>query len=208
MKDFQALKENCHVAFTPCSDSICLSKSDFLSPTRAAEYRSLVGIAMFLAQERYDLQYATKTLASFLQRPTKSAWNALGRLVGYLRFSEDFGLKMEQSMRGSTFMESLLKHHHERDKSTLEVFSDSDWSGSGDMKSTSSALHVMNGIIIHSTSRSQKCISLSSTEAEWYAASSGVCDAYNLQHIVEFVTNGNCNILTLHTDDSAVGCCL
>ena len=104
------------VAFTPCSDSISLSKSDFLSPTRAAEYRSLVGIAMYLAQERYDLQYATKTLASFLQQPTKSAWNALGRLVGYLRFSEDFGLKMEQSMRGSTFMESLLKQHHERDK--------------------------------------------------------------------------------------------
>ena len=108
-----------HVAFTPCSDSICLSKSDFLSPTRAAEYRSLVGIAMYLAQERYDLQYATKTLASFLQRPTKSAWNALGRLVGYLRFSGEFGSKMEQSMRGSTFMESLLKQHHERDKKTL-----------------------------------------------------------------------------------------
>ena len=45
------------VAFTPCSDSISLSKSDFLSPTRAAEYRSLVGIAMYLAQERNDLQY-------------------------------------------------------------------------------------------------------------------------------------------------------
>ena len=204
MKDFQALKENFHVAFTPCSDSISLSKSDFLSPTRAAEYRSLVGIAMYLAQQRYDLQYATKTLASFLQQPTKSSWDALGRLVGYLRFSEDFGLKMEQSKRGSTFMEALLKQHHERDRNTLEIFSDSDWSGSGDMKSTSSAVHVMNGIIIHSTSRSQKCISLSSTEAEWYAASSGVCDAYYLQHIVEFVTNGNCKNVTLHTDNSAV----
>ena len=72
------------------------------------------------------------------------------------------------------------------------------------MKPTSSAVHVMNGINIHSTSRSQKCISLSSTEAEWYAASSGVCNAYYLQHIVEVVTNGNCNILTLHTDNSAV----
>ena len=43
-------------------------------------------------------------------------------------------------------------------KNTLEVFNDSDWSGNGDMKSTSSAVHVMNGIIIHSTSRSQKRI--------------------------------------------------
>ena len=45
------------------------------------------------------------------------------------------------------------------------------------MKSTSSALHTLNGLVIFSTSCSQKCISLSSTEAEWYSASSGVCDA-------------------------------
>ena len=192
------------VSFTPSSDSISISKSDLLSPSRAAEYRSLVGIAMYLAQERFDLQYATKTLASHLQQPTKSAWNALGRLVGYLRFSEDFCLRMEQSKKGATFMEAQLKQHQEREKNTLEVFTDSDWSGSGDMKSTSSAVHVMNGIVIHSTSRSQKCISLSSTEAEWYAASSGVCDAYYLQHIVEFVINSSCNVLILHTDNSAV----
>ena len=109
------------VAYTPCSDSISLSKADLLSPGRAAEYRSLVGIAMYLAQERFDLQYATKTLAGFLQQPTKSAWNALGRLVGYLRFSEDFGLKMEQSKRGCTFMEALLYQHCEREKNTIEV---------------------------------------------------------------------------------------
>ena len=192
------------VSFTPSSDSISISKSDFLTPSRAAEYRSLVGIAMYLAQERFDLQYATKTLASHLQQPTQSAWNALGRLVGYLRFSEDFCLKMEQSKKGTTFMEAQLKQHHEREKNTLEVFTDSDWSGSGDMKSTSSAVHVMNGIVVHSTSRSQKCISLSSTEAEWYAASAGVCDAYYLQHIVEFVINSSCNVLILHTDNSAV----
>ena len=80
------------IAFTPTSGSLNLCDSDFLPPLRAAEYRSLVGIAMYLAQERFDLQYPTKTLASCLQPPTRAAWSALGRLVGYLRFSEDFGL--------------------------------------------------------------------------------------------------------------------
>ena len=183
------------IAFTPTSGSLTLPDSDFLPPPRAAEYRSLIGIAMYLAQERFDLQYATKTLASCLQQPAKAAWNALGRLVGYLRFSEDFGLKMEKSERGSTFMD---------ENNALEFYSDSDWGGSGHMKSTSNAVHVMNGIVILSASRSQKCMSLSSKEAEWYAASAGVCDAYYFQHIVEFVTNGRCNILTLHTDSSAV----
>ncbi len=31
-----------------------------------------------------------------------------------------------------------------------------------------------------------------------------MCDAYYLEHIVESVTGGKCNILALHTDNSAV----
>ena len=193
------------VHFSTCAKMLISSEWSFLLNNK----EMLTGFALiiFLIVEMcsFALQYATKTLASCLQQPTKSAWNALGRSEGYLRFSEDFGLKMEKSERGNTFMDVQLKQqNHDHENSTLEIYSDSDWSGSGDMKSTSSAVHVMNGIIIHSTGRSQKCISLSSTEAEWYAASAGVCDAYYLRHIVEFVTDGKCNILTLHTDNSAV----
>ena len=193
-------------AFTPTSGFLPSSSpdSDLLPATLAAEYRSLVGTAMYLAQERYDLQYTTKTLASCLQNPTKAAWTLLGRLVGYLRFSGEFGLKMIKTKKGSNFAEVNLGVFDEKQMNQLEVYSDSDWSGGGDMKSTSSAVHILNGIIVHSTSRSQKCISLSSTEAEWYAASASVCDAYYLQHIIEFMTDGCCDTLVLHTDNSAV----
>ena len=194
------------MAFTPLSGFLPSSSpdSELLSATLAAEYRSLVGTAMYLAQERYDLQYTTKTLASCLQNPTKAAWILLGRLVGYLRFSGEFGLKMTKTKKGSTFAGASLGFCEEKERNQLEVYRDSDWSGGGDMKSTSSAVHTMNGIIVHSTSRSQKCISLSSTEAEWYAASSSVCDGYYLHHIVEFITDGCCDTLVLHTDNSAV----
>ena len=165
-------------AFTPTSGFLPSSSpdSELLPTTLAAEYRSLVGTSMYLAQERYDLQYTTKTLASCLQNPTKAAWTLLGRLIGYLRFSGEFGLKMTKTKKGAKFAQTTLGVCEEKEGNQLEVYSDSDWSGGGDMKSTSSAVHTMNGIIAHSTSRSQKCISLSSTEAEWYAASAGVCD--------------------------------
>ena len=194
------------VAYTPISGTLPIPSSDstLLSPKLAAEYRSMVGIAMYMAQERYDLQYATKTLASCLKNPTKEAWIALGRLIGYLRFSDQFGLKMKRTCKGCTFMESQIGVVDEKPSNLLETFSDSDWSGAGDMKSTSSAVHMLNGVVIHSTSRSQKCISLSSTEAEWYAASSSTCDGLYLQHIVEFLTDNNCDRLHLYTDNSAV----
>ena len=193
-------------AFTPTSGFLPSSSpdSDLLPATLAAEYRSLVGTAMYLAQERYDMQYTTKTLASCLRNPTKAAWTLLGRLVGYLRFSGECGLQMIKTKKGSTFAEVNLGIFDEKQMNQLEVYSDSDSSGGGGTKSTSSAVHIVNGIIVHSASRSQKCISLSSTEAEWYAASASVCDAHYLQHIVEFMTDGCCDTLVLHTDNSAV----
>ena len=141
------------MAYTPTSGFLPSSSpdSELLPKTLAAEYRSLVGTAMYVAQERYDLQYTTKTLASCLQNPTKAAWTLLGRLVGYLRFSGEFGLKMNKTKKGSTFAEASLGVFEEKERNQLEVYSDSDWSGGGDMKSTRSAVHILNGIIVHST---------------------------------------------------------
>ena len=75
------------VAYTPISGTLPIpsSHSTLLSSKMAAAYRSMVGIAMYMAQERFDLQYATKILASCLKTPTQDAWLALGLLIGYLR---------------------------------------------------------------------------------------------------------------------------
>ena len=61
------------VAWTPMSGTLPVPSptSTLLSAELAAEYRSMVGIAMYMAQERYDLQFATKTLASRWKPPQK-----------------------------------------------------------------------------------------------------------------------------------------
>ena len=56
---------------------------------------------------------------------------------------------------------------------------DNDWRGSFG-KSTSCAIHYVNRCKIHFTSRSQKVVSLSSTESEWYAARAGVADSLDI----------------------------
>ena len=104
---------------------------------------------------------------------------------------------------GKRFAEVTHESSVERTRNLVETFSDSDWSGSRDHKSTSAAFHVINGNVVHSTSRSQKAISLSSTEAEWYAASAACCDGLYLKHIVGFLT-GSVEPLLLHVDNTAV----
>ena len=62
---------------------------------------------------------------------------------------------MMQTQKGQMFMETVNGVSHERTSNVVEVYSDSDWDGGTGFKSTSSAMHVVNGLIVHSTSRSQ-----------------------------------------------------
>ena len=120
------------VAYTPISGTLPFPSShSTLLSKMAAEYRSMVGIAMYMAQERFHLQFATKTLASCLKTRTQDAWVALDRLIGYLRYSEQFGLKMKKACKSSTFMELQMNVPNARNRNVIETFSDSDWSGSG-----------------------------------------------------------------------------
>ena len=190
---------------TPCLQNPAhfAANSPALSDWMSSEYRSLVGISMYMAQERCDIQYATKTLACDLKAPTQASWTALGRLVGYLRYSKDFAFQMCKTQKGQMFMETLNGVESERTENVVEVYSDSDWNGGTGFKSTSSAMHVLNGLIVHSTSISQKAISLSSTEAEWYAGSAATCDSLFLRNILQFLT-GDVQCVVLHVDNSAV----
>ena len=103
------------LAKTPCTPGCPPSDMKLDEPlpqSMAEEFRSLVGIAMYVSQERFDLQYATKTLASSLKEPTYRAWHELGRLVGYMKFSEGFALRMKktQMLRLSVLMELYFSY--------------------------------------------------------------------------------------------------
>ena len=66
-------------------------------------------------------------------------------------------------------------------------------------------MQTVNGIPLSMTSRTQKVVSLSSTEAELYAATSGTVDTLFIKHCLEFLLPGHIKIKhTLHVDNSAV----
>ena len=57
-----------------------------LSAEDATMYRSIAVRAAYLAQDRPDLQTATRSLAQGLQSPTSRHWNMLKRLARYVRY--------------------------------------------------------------------------------------------------------------------------
>ena len=187
----------------PCSNDLFIpDDSDLLDEWFAGKYRSLVGLGLYIAQDRWDLVFGMKSLAAFMKTPTARGWEGLEKIVGYVANTLDFNQLLERQA-GDTFMSKLFGGHPGAEVQ-LEAYTDSDWMGSW-LKSTSGAVQTVNGIPLSMTSRTQKVVSLSSTEAELYAATSGTVDTLFIKHCLEFLLPGRIKIKhTLHVDNSAV----
>ena len=72
----------------------------------------------------------------------------------------------------------------------LESFTDADWSANKKhRKSTSSAIHFINGSFAHASARTQRVVSLSSAESELHSMVSGCSDGIYLRRCLQFLVN-------------------
>ena len=142
-----------------------------LGPEEATMFRSMVGMAIYLSQERLDIGFVTKELASKMSRPTKMAMGHLKKMLGYLKGTSNYAMKLRVPTAGKGSRMWRAK------AMVLETFSDSDWSGNkAHRRSTSAGVHMLNGCTIYASSRTQKVVSLSSAEAELHSLVSSVAD--------------------------------
>ena len=146
-----------------------------LSPDRASTFRSAVGILLYLSCDMVECQWTIRHLAQSMSKPTEKAWIELRHLVQYLLGCMSFGLLMH------------YRSSHESTDLLLKIFTDSDWaSNKGTRKSVSACCIMANTCLLHSASRNQGLIALSSAEAETYAGTSGTCDGLFLARRLEF----------------------
>ena len=196
---------------TPAASHVFSSKdtSDPLESSLIPVFRSILGALLYISHERCDIQFTTKCLASYLKAPTKNSWQYLGRLLGYLKNTTEYGVCMSNTNVGISLFEKLNGCvDAECDKCLIESFTDADWQGGGNAKSTSAGCHMVNGLLVHTSSRTQHVISLSSTESEFYATTSGAIDTIYLKHITEFLTEkpAVANILTDNSASRQISC--
>ena len=166
-------------------------------------FRSGLGTAMYMAQERADIQFATKSLASHMAKPTKKAEACLQHLILYLMGTRDLGVLMEYVEPGYSLMKKLHMQVQQTSEQLIEVFCDSDWGGNrATRQSTTSVMVFINSILCFSYSRGQKSIALSSCEAEVLAATSAGSEALLIKTLWEFICN-RVAILELRSDSSS-----
>ena len=125
-----------------------------------AAFPSVVGSVMYVALDRSEILYSTKTVASFLQSPTKSAMVKLKRLVRYL----------------VGFPQAEWAYSKQVVPKYLDVYGDSDWAGDEERKrSTTGVAEIFGGHLLDAVSVTQPLVALSSAEAEFCAGGLQTC---------------------------------
>ena len=158
-----------------------------------------MGILLYLAIDLPHAQHAIRHLSTGMSCPTKQLKDILRHLVSFLSGTKDLHLCLK--FRGD---DAGLHHCYTQQTSEahLEIFSDSDWgSNKGHRKSVSSGYIYFGSALLYSSSRTQRVISLSSAEAEVYAASSSACDGVLIAKLVKFCTGQS--VVLHHLMDSA-----
>ena len=137
-----------------------------------------------------DIAFATNRLARSLAKPSKSDIIASKRLLRYLRGTMDFGLKLQMHIRART---------------TLTVFTDSDWAGNRPTrKSVPSWVIMLDGFFLSAGAQTQSVIAQSSCEAEYIAATAATSEAKHIQAL--FMACGQRVKIHLRCDSSgAIG---
>ena len=112
-----------------------------------------------------------------------------------------------KSYPGKSFRNAQESEETERDpyneESLLEVISDSDWAADRESRqSVSCGAIMLNGNLIHFQSKRQKCVSLSSCEAETVAATSILSEAVFLRSLLTRIL-GKEPRMVLYSDSSS-----
>ena len=139
---------------------------------RTKVYQSLNGADMFaMTQTRPDLAYAESTLSRFNSNPSQGHLKAAKRVVRYLKGTRNLGI----TYRGGT--QGFLN---------IDSYADSNYAGDLETRrSTTGYVVFMAGGPVVWRAQRQKSVTLSSTEAEYYALS-GI--ARELSWIRQFLT--------------------
>lgn len=153
--------EDCKSVATPIDLNVKLDNSDCPSTESETEtmkeipYRELIGSLMFAAiVSRPDIAFAVNQVSRFLHNPGVKHWIAAKRILRYLQGTKE---------------QSIIYNCNNR---VLKVYCDADFANDeSTRRSISGYVSVLANSPVTWSSRQQKCVARSITEAEYISAS-------------------------------------
>jgi hypothetical protein len=132
------------------------------------QYQRLVGKLIYLTVTRPDISFAVSLVSQFMHAPRTTHLEAVDRILRYLKKSPGQGI----SMRKNT-------------TNTIVGYSDADWAGSYDRKSTTGYCTFVGGNLVTWKSKKQNVVARSSAEAEYRAMASTASELIWIKQLLE-----------------------
>ena len=176
---------------TPVNDSSQLEKADEDSELfDAGLYQSAVGSLLYLSTKtRPDITFAVCNVAKFCSKPTNIHWSAVKRIFRYLKGTVGLGLMYKMSNKNCT------------------GYSDADWAGDrSDRRSTSGQCFILGSGLISWRTSKQKCVALSTAEAEYVALAAASQEAVWLRQLLKDLKFGSDDPLVVNEDNQSAIC--
>eukprot|EP00253_Pinus_taeda_P003739 PITA_03739 len=179
--------QECKVAITPTVMGLKLSKEDNNKDFDRSVYKSIVGILMYLTATRPDIMFVVSLISRFMERPKEAHWQAKKRILRYVKGTKMFGILYTVS-----------------ECSDLVGHTDSDWAGSvDDRKNTSGYVFHMGSGAISWASKKQSIVALSTTEAEYVAATIAACQAVWMRRMLRSLGKEQAKATVIFCDNSS-----
>ena len=142
-----------------------------IAAMKEVPYKSILGQLLFIAiTARPDLATAVSACGKFAHNPGRKHWEAILHILKYLQGTRHLQLILGGESKGFE----------------LSAYCDADWAGNQDgRKSRTGYLLLLNKSPIIWSSKLQKSVSLSSTEAEYISTCSGATSVLWTRHLLE-----------------------
>jgi hypothetical protein len=163
----RAKMADCHPVSTPMdpgtrlTDMMCAKTDEEKRDMEKIPYASIVGSLLYLSTgTRPDIAYAVGEVSRFMKDPGRGHWAAVKHLLRYLKGTVDWGIKFGGP--GADL--------------TVQGYSDADYAGAQDRRSTTGYVFMLAGGPVSWRSRRQKSVALSTMEAEYMSRARGDLD--------------------------------
>ena len=177
--------ENSKPVQTPLATTSSLRLHDGSPPADATTYRQTVGSLQYLLLSRPDIAFAVNKLSQFMYAPTTQHWGVVKRLFRYLNGTQTYGIRMQRHSSLS-----------------LHASCDADWAGDPDDRTSTVAYVVFLGPNpVSWSSKKQRSIAHSSTEAEYRAIASAAAEIQWVRSLLEELGVSISSPPTLYSDN-------
>jgi hypothetical protein len=134
-------------------------------------YQQAVGSLMYLTiMTRPDLAFSVNALAMFSSKPSPTHWQAVKRVLRYVKATENYGITLGGSHTGNI---------------TLVGYSDSSFADVHDGRSTGGYIFLVGQGPVSWSSRRQPIVALSTTEAEYIQATETAKESVWLKSLLQ-----------------------